>query len=235
MSNIKEKPAMPNILLIDDNEEILTANSEYLTGHGFGVTCADTGLKAFACLNEKQFDCIVLDILLPDLDGFSICKAVRTITETPILFLSCLEETDDKIKGLTVGGDDYMTKPCSLKELAARISALLRRSSGQSDVAHGADFSIDYTSRIINAAGKYALLSEREFNLFMLFYENPGKLFSKDELIEKIWNGNAEANTVATLVARLRRKVEFAEDVIGAVVNGYGAGYKLTPPENQVN
>src|SRR5215510_13204332 len=114
---------MANILLIDDNDEILSANQSYLAKQGFNVTCADTGIRAIACLNENQYDCIVLDILLPDLDGFSICKAARTITNAPILFLSCLEETDDKVRGLKLGGDDYMTKPYSLEELAARINA----------------------------------------------------------------------------------------------------------------
>jgi CheY-like chemotaxis protein len=86
-------------------------------------------IKAIALLNDNQYDCIVLDILLPDLDGFTICKVARTITDTPILFLSCLEETDDRVKGMMVGGDDYITKPCSLKELTTRINVMLRRNS----------------------------------------------------------------------------------------------------------
>ena len=219
---------MPNILLVDDNFDILNANSNYLTKNGFNVTCADTGLKALAILNKTGFDCIVLDILLPDLDGYAICKAVRTVTDTPILFLSCLEEVDDKVKGLMVGGDDYMTKPCSLKELTARIHAILRRNNGKEKSR--ADFYIDRDSRIISTLGKHILLSEREFKLFLLFYDNPNKTFTKKKLIEIIWYGNAEANTVATLVARLRRKIDFAEDIIGSIVSEYGTGYKLKPP-----
>ena len=217
---------MPNILLIDDNHEILSANSDYLQKQEYDVTCADTGLKALTLLNETTFDCIVLDILLPDLDGYSICRAIRTVNDTPILFLSCLEETDDKVIGLMVGGDDYMTKPCSLKELAARINALLRRRITKEKPDK--DFYIDHDSKIISALGKYALLSEREFKLFLLFYENPNLTFSKEDLIEKIWHGNAETNTVATLVARLRKKIEFAEDLIGTITNEYRTGYKLT-------
>ena len=118
---------MPSVLLIDDNEEILSVNKSYLTGQGFSVTCADNGVYALVMLKENRYDCIVLDILLPDLDGFTICKAARTITDTPILFLSCLEEADDKVEGLMAGGDDYITKPCSLKELTARINVMLRR------------------------------------------------------------------------------------------------------------
>jgi len=217
------------ILLVDDNEEILSVNKSHLTRQGFSVTCADTGIKALALLKDNRYDCIVLDILLPDLDGFTICKAARTITDTPILFLSCLEEADDKVKGLMAGGDDYMTKPCSLKELTARINAMLRR-NGRSEKPR-ADVSIDRDIKIINALGKNVLLSEREFNLFILLYENKGKSFSKEELLEKIWHGSAELSAVTSLVLRLRRKIEFAGDVIGQIVSEYGKGYSLVPPE----
>jgi len=220
---------MPEILLVDDNEEILSVNESHLTRQGFDVTCADTGIKAIALLKDNQFDCIVLDVLLPDLDGFTICKAARTITDTPVLFLSCLEEADDKVKGLMAGGDDYMTKPCSLKELTARINAMLRRKGSKK--IEVADVSIDRDTKIINALGKSVLLSEREFRLFILFFENKGKSFSKEELLERIWYGNAEMSVVTSLVLRLRRKIEFAENVIGQIKSEYGKGYSLVPPE----
>ena len=224
---------MSHILLIDDNSQILKGNSVYLEKRGFTVSCADTGISALSLIKNNVYDCIVLDILLPDLDGFTICKAIRTVTDTPILFLSCLEETDDKVKGLMVGGDDYMTKPCNLKELAARIHALIRRFNNNGNANGNGNknelFFIDHEKRIISAAGKFALLSEREFNLFMLFYRKPNQNISKEELIERIWYGNAETNTAVTLIARLRRKIEFAEDVIGKIVSGYGTGYKFLP------
>jgi len=213
---------MPEILLVDDNEEILSVNESHLTRQGFDVTCADTGIKAIALLKDNQFDCIVLDVLLPDLDGFTICKAARTITDTPVLFLSCLEEADDKVKGLMAGGDDYMTKPCSLKELTARINAMLRRKGSKK--IEVADVSIDRDTKIINALGKSVLLSEREFRLFILFFENKGKSFSKEELLERIWYGNAEMSVVTSLVLRLRRKIEFAENAIGQIKSEYGKG-----------
>jgi len=220
---------MYKILLIDDNEEILSVNESHLIRQGFSVTCADTGIKAIALLKDNQFDCIVLDILLPDLDGFTICKAVRTIADTPILFLSCLEEADDKVKGLTAGGDDYMTKPCSLKELTARINALLRRNNAKENKR--VDVLIDRDTKIINVMGKNVILSEREFDLFILLYENQGRSFSKEELLEQVWNGNAEMSVVTSLILRLRRKIEFARDVIGKIVSEYGKGYRLIPPK----
>jgi DNA-binding response OmpR family regulator len=222
---------MYKVLLIDDNEEILSVNESHLSRQGFIVTCANTGIKAIALLKDNKFDCIVLDILLPDLDGFTICKAVRTITDTPILFLSCLEEADDKVKGLMAGGDDYMTKPCSLKELTVRINVLLRRNSAKENKR--TDIIIDRDTKIINVAGKNVLLSEREFDLFILLFENRGKSFSKEELLERIWYGNAEMSVVTSLILRLRRKIDFAGDVIGKIVSEYGKGYCLIPQKKE--
>jgi len=224
---------MPKILLIDDNQEILSVNSEYLSHRGFDVTCADTGIKAIVLLNQKIFDCIVLDILLPDLDGYAICKAARTVTDTPIIFLSCLEEADDKIKGFMSGGDDYMTKPCSLKELAVRINAIIRRNGSNGNKNTQGDFSVDSDTKIINALGKSVPLSEREFNLFMLLYENKEVIFTKEVLLDKIWGSNAEISAVTSLVLRLRRKIEFAEEIIGQITSEYGKGYCLELPEKE--
>ena len=222
---------MSSVLLIDDNEDILTANREYLTdAHGMDVDCAETGIKALDCLRAKRYGCIVLDILLPDLDGFAVCKAARTITETPILFLSCLEESGDKVKGLMAGGDDYMTKPYSLEEFGARIFALMRRGKGIIDRPKS-DYYIDADNRLIYALGKNIFLTEREFMLFQLFNNNPGKSFSNEELLKIIWHGNAEITTLVSLVSRLRSKIKFAEEIIGKVTTSYGAGYCLVLPK----
>lgn len=220
---------MPSILLIDDNAEILSSNKNYLTGQGFSVTCADTGIKALACLNEQQYDCIVLDVLLPDMDGYTLCKAARTITNAPILFLSCMEEADDKIIGLESGGDDYMTKPYNMNELSARVSALLRRSEINMTLRDGT--LIDRRNRIIQTNEKSVFLSQKEFELFLLLHDNPKSVFSKEEIFEKIWNGSSDIGTVAVHIMRLRRKIKFAENQIGQIENSYGTGYYFSPPE----
>ena len=226
---------MPNILIIDDNLEILSANESHLADDGFCVTAVDTGIKAVAALNEQQFDCIVLDVMLPDLDGFAICKAARTVTDAPIIFLTCMDDLDDKLKGLMSGGDDYMTKPYSLKELSARIRAQLRR--GQRDAAlnaaRGAGFYIDKHNKMIHTPGKNVFLSEKEFDLFLLFYENPMKVFSKDEIFEKVWKGAAtNPNTVAVHILKLRRKLD--ETTTGCIENNYGTGYRFVPPKGAI-
>jgi len=219
------------ILLVDDNEEILFANKNYLTAQGYNVDCAETGAGALACLSENRYDCIVFDVLLPDFDGFALCKSARAVTDTPILFLSCLDESEDKVKGLMAGGDDYMSKPYSLKEFGARILALMRRDS-RKDKPQG-NFYIDRETRIIHVLGKNVLLSEREFLLFELLYNNPKKSFSREKLLKIIWQGGAELGVVATLVSRLRRKIEFAESVIGKITSTYGTGYCLISKNRQ--
>jgi len=224
---------MPDILVIDDMPEILSANTSHFSALGYNVTAVDNGAEAIARLNEKQFDCIVLDILMPEIDGYAVCQAARSLTDTPIIFLSCLDQIDDKIKGLMTGGDDYMTKPYSLDELAARVHALIRR-GGMARTQKDAEFTIDRHSRIIHAGGKNVLLSQKEYELFMLLYENPMKVFTKEEIVKRIWKENAaDSSAVAVNVMRLRRKLDFAARHIGVIDNEYGTGYRLIPPETE--
>jgi DNA-binding response OmpR family regulator len=220
---------MPDILLIDDNEELQSLNLSHLTAQGFSVTCAYTGIKAIACLNERRYDCIVLDILLPDLDGYAICKAARTETDTPILFLSCLNDSGDKVKGLMTGGDYYMTKPYSLKDLSMCIRALIRQSE-RPGIPRG-ELYIDSDNKVLRVCGKYVLLSAREFKLFKVLYENQDTMFSKEALLEAVWHNKADAGVVAVMILKLRRKIEFAECIIGSVENTYGTGYRFVPPK----
>ncbi|MDR1841388.1 MAG: response regulator transcription factor [Holophagales bacterium] len=220
---------MPSVLVIDDDPEILSANVNHLGEQGFDVTTADTGMSAIALLNEKRFDCIVLDVMLPDIDGFAICKAARTVTDAPIIFLTCLDELDDKIKGLLLGGDDYMTKPYSLKELTVRIHAILRRQERMVK-RHGGNIHIDKQKRMIHTPGKNVFLSHMEFELFLLFFENPGALFAKEDIEKRLWPEGGSDGAVAVLISKLRRKLKFTAPYIGNIENTYGMGYTLKPP-----
>ena len=221
---------MNRILIVDDNPEILLANESYLREEGFFVTAVDTGIKALALLTEKEFDCIVLDVLLPDLDGFVICKAARTVTGAPIIFLTCMDDLDDKIRGLMSGGDDYMTKPYSLKELSLRIRAHLRR--GENIQRKGSkDFYLDVQNRMIHTGEKNVFLSEKEFDLFRLLFENPMKFFSKEEIYERLWKGTkTNPGTVAVHILRLRRKLD--EKTTGRIETDYGKGYRFLHPDS---
>ena len=224
---------MHSVLLIDDNREILDANASYLSKNGFDVTLADSGLSATSLISSRKFDCIVLDVLLPDIDGYAICKAARTVTDAPILFLSCLDEVDDKTHGLMLGGDDYMTKPYSLRELSARIDALIRRSAKTNgDAEH--DFYIERNQRLIHTKEQSVILSKKEFELFLLFYDHPDVLFSKEAILQEVWaNGETAAHTVTVHIARLRKKIAFAEKLVGHIESAYGGGYRLVPSSAQ--
>ena len=229
---------MPSVLVVDDNPEILSANVSYLSEQGFDATAADTGIRAIALLNDKRFDCIVLDVLLPDLDGFTICKTARTVTDAPIIFLTCMDEVDDKVKGLLLGGDDYMTKPYSLKELAVRIHAILRREerivkrrggSIYTDKQSGNVY-IDKQRGMIQTPDKNVFLSHKEFELFLLFFENPDVAFNKEDLLKRLWPRNSNAGIVAIYIMKLRRKLDLVKPYIGSIENTYGTGYTLKPP-----
>lgn len=224
---------MYNILIIDDHSEIMDANSAHFTSEGFFVTSAYTGIKALSFLNDKRFDCIVLDVLLPDLDGFTICKAVRTITNTPIIFLTCLDDLNDMVKGFAAGGDDYLTKPYSLKELSARVRSLIRRNQ-LSSTQPIADFYIDHDNKMIHTKEKNLFLSQKEYDLFMLFYENPNTIFSKEEIIGRIWRDvsvKPDGGVVTVYISKLRRKIFFAQKQMGCIKNSYGEGYVFVPPK----
>lgn len=222
---------MPNVLIVDDNAEILAVNSSYLSNEGFHVETADTGMKAIVCVNKHQYDCIVLDIMLPDIDGFSLCKAIRTTTDTPIIFLTCKDESEDKIMGLTIGGDDYMTKPHSLQELTARINVILRRGKPDRQSVALGDSVIDKENKMIHTPVRNIFLSQKEFELFLLLFENPNKRFSKLDLFEVLWPNGNDVGTVAVHILKLRRKLEGVAEYIGTIENHYKAGYFYVPPD----
>jgi len=222
---------MPNILLIDDCPEILAANVSHLTAEGFDVTTADTGMGAILRLNEKQYDCIVLDIMLPDIDGFALCKAIRTVTNTPVIFLTCLDDPDDKVRGLMTGGDDYLTKPYSLKELSARILVLLRQGKHKDRHISFGEIYIDKENKMVQTPVKNVFLSQKEFDLFLLLFENPEQVFSREKLLKTLWSESTDIGTVAVHISKLRRKLGFAEQYIGTIENNYKSGYYIAPPD----
>jgi len=222
---------MANILVVDDSQEILAHCKKSLTAEGFDVTVADTGVKAIAAINSNSYDCIVLDVMLPDLDGYAICKAARTCTTAPIIFLSCMDSTDDKIKGLALGADDYMTKPYSMRELIARIHVLLRRGHIIEEFQTPAsDIYVNMENKMIQTPGRDVFLSQREFDLFMLLYTNMEVTYTRDELLDLLWPKGSDPGTVAVHILKLRRKLESVTDYVGMVVNNYRSGYYMSPP-----
>ena len=203
---------MYKVLVVDDDRVIADGNKKYLENHGYAVSSAYCGADCLALLRQERFDCIILDILLPDTDGYTLCKKVRALSHAPILFLSCKDELADKIKGLMSGGDDYITKPFSLKELAARVHAHIRRETAKS-------FHIDRETRVVSLNGNSILLTTKEFELFLLLYENADAIVPTDQISQKLRGDSVspEDNTVQVYVRRLRKKLFPLEGVIGQI------------------
>lgn len=212
------------LLAVDDEPDILRTNRRYLEARGYQVDTADCAAAALELLKKQSYDCILLDVLLPDMNGFALCEAVRGLTSAPILFLSCMDDEEDKIKGLMAGGEDYITKPYSLKELAARVYAQVRRGAMKG-------FSIDHQNQLLRIDNRIIPLAQKEFELFLFLLGNPGRILSAAELYREVWHTGKpdSANTVAVHITRLRRKLEDVGDMIGRIETVRGEGYRFIP------
>jgi len=209
------------ILAVDDEPDILRTNRRYLETQGYQVDTAACASDALEHLKKQNYDAILLDVLLPDRNGFALCEAIRTLTSAPILFLSCMDE-EDKIEGLMAGGDDYITKPYSLKELAARVYAQVRRVSMKR-------FAIDHSNQLLQVDDQIIPMPQKEFELFL--FGNTGQIFPAAELYQQVCRTGEinSANTVAVHIKRLRHKLEDVGAVIGRIETVRGEGYRFIP------
>jgi two-component system OmpR family response regulator len=204
----------PRILVVDDEPSIVDAVATALRYEGFEVDEARTGREALKAAEARRPDVIVLDVMLPDLDGLQVTRRLRQDgIRTPVVFLTARDATEDKIEGLTVGGDDYVTKPFSLAELIARVRAILRRvaeSSDGSSVLRFADVVLDDESHEVWRAGTPVHLTATEFNLLRYFMLNPRRVLSKSQIRDHVWSYDFEGddNVVETFVSYLRKKLD---------------------------
>lgn len=228
---------MPRLLLVDDDRFLLRAVEKLLTAEGYFCLTAGTADEARRHLNGNPFDMIVLDINLPDQDGFTFCRQIRSRHRMPILFLTAREESGDKVIGLEVGADDYLTKPFAPRELVARVRAHLRRASEYSvvegkpnQIALGG-LIIDSDSRDAFRNGAAVHLTEREFELLHLLARHREKALASDWIFENVWGFDADmgVKTLAVYVRRLRLKIEHDPDHPVMLLTVRGFGYKLTP------
>ncbi len=221
---------MYQLLLIDDNKELQKANSDYLREKGYEVTLAYSGMEAMALLHTNTYDCILLDVMLPDLNGYAICEAARKTIRTPVIFLSCMDGEDDRIRGLMSGGDDYMVKPYSLSELGARVYAQIRRSRMQAGGEAGSFTNVMYDrqQRTVTINGTNLILTTKEFEILTLLLEHPGQVFSAGEIMEQVWGaGYEDESTVRGYIRRIR--IKLGNGRLGMIDNDYGTGYWYRP------
>lgn len=227
---------MSKILIVEDEVAIAELEKDYLELSGFNVVMqhtGDAGLKA--ALNE-DFNLIILDLMLPNVDGFEICKKVREKKNTPIIMVSAKKEDIDKIRGLGLGADDYMTKPFSPSELVARVKAHLARyerlvGSGvkANEIIEIRGIKIDKTARRVYVNGEEKAFTTKEFDLLTFLAENPNHVFTKEELFNKIWDMESigDIATVTVHIKKIREKIEFNTSKPQYIETIWGVGYRF--------
>lgn len=219
------------VLIVDDEEDMRDMVQMYLENAGFTCIQASGGKDTYRIIQEQNIDLILLDIMMPNEDGFQVCEKVREKTNVPIIFLSAKAEEWDKVKGLQLGGDDYIVKPFSPGELTARIHAVLRRAGNiksEEETLKIGKISIDSKARTVAVEGKNLQLTLKEYELLLFLVQNKNQAFSREQLLEKIWGMDyaGSLRTVDTHVKTLRMKLGNA-DYIGTV---WGIGYKFEGP-----
>lgn len=230
MSNTPEA----KLLVVDDEPNIRELLSTSLRFAGFEVVAAANGREALAAAEESQPDLAVLDVMLPDMDGFTVTRRLRAAGKHfPVLFLTARDDTADKVTGLTVGGDDYVTKPFSLDEVVARIRAVLRRTQTQ-DFEDEAlirvdDLELDDDAHEVRRNGELIELSPTEFKLLRYLMLNPNRVLSKSQILDHVWeyDFNGDASIVESYISYLRRKVDALPDVVPMIQTKRGVGYML--------
>jgi two-component system alkaline phosphatase synthesis response regulator PhoP len=224
-----------SILLVEDEPGLQLTLSDRLRSEGYEVDTAGDGATGFAKATEASFDLVLLDVMLPDKSGFDVCRDLRKAgIETPILMLTARGEVADKVVGLKLGADDYLTKPFENIELLARIEALLRRSvaSGTSHTTDAYEFGevkVNFRKAEVQRGGESVELSAREFQLLRYFIENRGNVLSRDELLNNVWGYDAmpSTRTVDVHVAWLRQKIESNSKHPEHIRTIHGMGYKF--------
>lgn len=222
-----------NVLLVEDEEALARTLSDRLKAEGYVVNSARDGIVGLDKATRLPFDVIILDVMLPGKNGFDICRDIRQAgIATPILMLTARGQTTEKVVGLKLGADDYVTKPFEMMELMARIEALLRRApskSGQGSVQYVRSLKIDLLGTEVWRDGKLVQLSAREFQLLRYLLEHSGETLSRDQLLREVWEYSATAftRTVDVHVASLRQKLEDDPKQPSLIVTVPGFGYKL--------
>lgn len=226
--------AATRLLLVDDEDNLRSMLDAALRHSGFDVHPVANGRDAIAAVPTVQPDLIVLDVMLPDLDGFDVCKRLRSSGDrTPVLFLTARDATEDKVRGLTLGGDDYLVKPFSLEELVARITAVLRRAGLDPalEELRCDDLAMDDEAHLVTKGGQEVNLSPTEYNLLRYLLVNKGRVVSKAQILDHVWDYDfgGDGGVVETYVGYLRRKLDTSTPRLIQTIRG--VGYTLRSPQ----
>ncbi|WP_052889592.1 response regulator transcription factor [Thermogemmatispora carboxidivorans] len=230
------------ILCVDDDPHLLRLVSRNLELEGYAILTASDGEQALTVFKEQQPDLILLDVMMPRLDGFSVCQRVREYSGVPIILLTARGQDQDKVRGLDLGADDYLTKPFSIEELLARVRAVLRRaqfSSGErvsglrSIIALG-DLIIDDTRHVVTRAGREIALTPTEYRLLAYLAQHAGRVVTQDLLLERVWGAEyvGESHMLQVNINRLRRKLEDDPAHPRYIRTKVGVGYMLVAPDD---
>lgn len=227
---------MSKILIIEDEEAIAELEKDYLELSDFAVTIENDGEKGLQRALSEDYDLYILDLMLPGVDGFEICKKIRETKNTPIIMVSAKKDDIDKIRGLGLGADDYMTKPFSPSELVARVKAHLARyerlvgtNPNTNEIIEIRGLKIDKTARRVYVNGEEKPFTTKEFDLLAFLAQNPNHVFTKDELFRKIWDMDSigDIATVTVHIKKIREKIEFDTSNPQYIETIWGVGYRF--------
>jgi two-component system, OmpR family, alkaline phosphatase synthesis response regulator PhoP len=230
-----------SVLVVEDNKDLLNLLDINLSDQGYTVYTAENGILALDTFHTRNPDLVVLDIMLPKLDGFEVCKRIRNKNKVvPILMLTAKAEEVDKVLGLELGADDYMTKPFSIREFLARVKTIFRRIEAtqfDSDTEHQIlefdDLIVNSAKRRVTLRGELIDLTSKEYELLLLFFKNPGKAYSREELLNTVWGYSyaGYSHTVNSHINRLRSKIEEDPSIPHFIRTVWGVGYRFADKE----
>ena len=221
---------MIKILIIEDDATIVKNLSELLRQEGFAIDSALNCKEAENKIETKQFDLVLLDVLLPDGNGFSLCKKIKSVTAYPVIFLTASADEFSVVTGLDIGADDYIEKPYRPRELISRIKSVLRRTGKSQSMLTLGNISVDMDKGVVTKNGKDVFLSALEYRLFLVFLNNPGVTLTRNKLLAEIWDIAGDFvndNTLTVYIKRLREKVEDDIQNPKIILTVRGLGYKL--------
>lgn len=219
---------MTKILIVDDEKAICDLIDLNLSASGYHCTAVQDGLKAIEMIEKEKYDLLLLDIMLPGVDGFDILEYVRPL-KIPVIFITAKHEVRDRVKGLKLGADDYLVKPFDVVELVARVEAVLRRYNKAQQVLTVGDVVVDIEARQVTKSGKPVVLTNKEFKLLVLFVTNKNVALFRENLYERVWEEEyyGDSRTLDLHVQRLRRKLGWEHSLVAV----YKVGYRLEVPQ----